>query len=180
MSVGFSGTAKPVSQRIGIEVDDLITPTDTQKYPLGLEVEIEPSDSLPLKVFKYIKATGALIQFQPFQLSYSNVDDEEVTQQAPATIVSGATLVVPQVAFTSGQYGFVQIQGDAQVNQSNETFALGDFLEVINAGTETVVDGTSGATTLSTKSFAISKTAGSSAATIAATLLGRSVEIAAA
>lgn len=65
------------------------------------------------------------------------------------------TVCIPQVAFTSGYYGFVQILGDCIAKLASETHVAGDYLELLNAGTTLIVDGTSGSTAFTTKGVAI-------------------------
>lgn len=169
-----------LSDRHAIKIDDLTAPTAAKKYKLGLELVLVDEDTGDVKKFLYVKSHAALTQYQPYQLTYLATADAEISTKGPVTLGAGsAVVVVPQVAFTSGHYGFVQTQGDARCKVPAATHAVGDFLEVLTTGTTAVVDGTSGATILTTKSFAVSKAAGSSATDISVGLNGRNVEIAA-
>lgn len=166
---------------------DLITPTSTAKYPLGKIVVVREAAnsssetaSKAVKKFMYVKAHTGLTQYQPYVIGFSATAGAEVITAAPATLAAvGSLLCVPQVAFTSAYYGFVQIQGDCTVKKTSETYVAGDFLEVLNTGTALVVDGTSGSTARSINSKAISKAAGSAAASVSAYLLGYNSTVAA-
>jgi hypothetical protein len=140
-----------------ITQQDLTTPTSTQdnRYKLGQVVAILDTDTQMEKRFIYVKSHSALTQYQPYVLGYSNTSGSEVITAAPATRASGVTVVVPQVAFTSGYFGFVQVFGPCTALLANETHVAGDFLEILNAGTTFIVDETSGSTAYSTKSVAI-------------------------
>jgi hypothetical protein len=160
----FTPTQKPVNTRIGFDEVDLTTPTSLQKYPLGMVLTLEDGSKKTVRKYVYIKAHAALTQYQPYVLDIAATEGAEVATGAPATLAApGRKVVVPQVAFTSGYYGFVLLEGDGKVLMTAETYAVGDHLQVLNAGTALVVDGTSGATTFSVNSCAICKEAGSDA-----------------
>lgn len=160
-----------LKQHVLSEVD-LATPTSTQKYPLGMIIDVteKPAPnstetaSKAVKKYIYVKSHGALTVYQPYVLTESSTAGAEVQTAAPATLAApGQKVVVPQVAFTSGYYGFVLLEGDGKVLMTAETYAVGDFLQILNAGTALVVDGTSGATAKLVNSCAICKEAGSTA-----------------
>jgi hypothetical protein len=161
-----------------IDTDDLTNPSSTRKYDLGAQyVDVSSADAIKPE-YVYIKSHGALTQYQPYQLSTSNTAGSEVTSKAPATTDSGATVVAPQVAVTSGYYAWVPYKGKATV-LTTDTFAAGDYAEVLNAGTGLKLDGgVSGSTAEGAQSVGIASTATSGgSATIV--LSGNKVKIAA-
>ena len=138
------------------KIEDLTTPSSTQKYPLGATVTLEDTSKKSVKKFMYVKSHGALTQYVPYIITRSSTAGSEVITAAPFTLAAPGQLVcVPQVAFTSGYYGWVQIQGDCVAITTDETSEIGDFLQVLNAGVAFVVDGTSGSTTHSVNSSAV-------------------------
>lgn len=161
-----------------IDTDDLTNPSSTRKYDLGSQyVDVTGSDAIKTE-YIYIKSHGALTQYQPYQLSTSNTAGSEVISKAPATTDSGATVVAPQVAVTSGYYAWVAYKGKVTV-LTTDTFAAGDYAEVLNAGTGLKLDGgSSGSTAEGAQSIGIASTATSGgSATIV--LSGNKVKIAA-
>ena len=129
-----------------IDTDDLTNPSSTRKYDLGSQyVDVSNSDAIKPE-YVYVKAHGALTQYQPYQLSTSNTAGSEVISKAPAT---------------------------------TDTFAAGDYAEVLNAGTGLKLDGgASGSTAEGAQSIGIASTATSGgSATIV--LSGNKVKIAA-
>jgi hypothetical protein len=142
-----------------IDTDDLTNPSSTRKYELGARY-VDNSDTNAIKKeYVYIKAHGALTQYQPYQLSAVNTAGAEVSTKAPATTASGATVVAPQVAVTSGYYAWVPYKGIVTV-LTTDTFAAGDYAEVLNAGTGLKLDGgVSGSTAEGAGSVGIATTA---------------------
>jgi hypothetical protein len=166
-------TSQKLQAILSIGNEDVTYPSEAAKYPIGTKIRVEDGLNTE-KEYMYVQSHGALTQYQPYIINHTGVT---LKTGAPAT---GAALIgVPQVAFTSGYYGFVQIRGDATVKIGAETYVAGDHLEVLNTGTLSVVDGTSGSTVETVNSFGVSKAAGSSATTIAAYLLGNKADIAA-
>lgn len=162
-----------------VSENDLITPTSTQLYPLGYIQTVQDPDKKAVKKYMYVKSHNTLTAYVPYAITYSSTSGSEVITAAPSTLTApGQLLCVPQVAFTSGYYGFVLIEGDGSVLMTAETYAVGDFLQVINAGAAAVVDGTSGAAAITTASFAICKAAGTTAVSRAAYLFGQKAVIA--
>ena len=99
-----------------IDTDDLTNPSSARKYDLGVRfVDFSSSDAIKPE-YIYVKASGALTQFQPYQVSVSNTVNGEVTTKAPETTSAGATIVAPQVAVGSGNYCFVQYKGISSLN----------------------------------------------------------------
>ena len=159
---------------------DLTTPTSTQEYKLGTVVEWEDTASKAVKKYIYVKSHGALTAYVPYIITNSSTAGSEVITAAPINLAApGQKVCVPQVAFTSGYYGFVQTEGDATVAIGTETYAVGDFLEVVSAAVVFAVDGTSGSTARSFRSMGVCKAAGSAAANISAYLIGDQAVIAA-
>ena len=142
-----------------IDTDDLTNPSSTRKYELGARY-VDNSDTNAIKKeYVYVKAHGALTQYQPYQLSAVNTAGAEVSTKAPATTASGATIVAPQVAVTSGYYAWVPFRGIVTV-LTTDTFAAGDYAEVLNAGTGLKLDGgASGSTAEGAGSVGIATTA---------------------
>jgi len=153
--------SKAIGYRDGLGNEaDLTTPTSTQVYPLGYRTTIYDSATKMEKEFIYVKSHAGLTQYQPYVLNWTGTAGSEVKTAAPATTAApGQMVCVPQVAFTSGYYGFVQIKGDCTCLLANETKAVGDYLQVLNTGTTLVVDGTSSSTVLLGNSCAVSKSA---------------------
>ena len=160
-----------VNTPVALDEVDLITPSSTQKYKLGTIVEVvekaaisSETASYAVKKYIYVKSHAGLTAYQPYVLLEGSTAGAEIATAAPSTLAApGQKVVVPQVAFTSGYYGFVLFEGDGKVLMTAETYAVGDFLQILNAGTALVVDGTSGSTTKLVNSCAICKEAGSTA-----------------
>ena len=166
---------KAIGYRDGLGNEaDLTTPTSTQNYPLGLPVSIYDSATKMDKVFIYVKAHAGLTVYVPYVLNWTGTAGSEVKTAAPATTAApGQMVCVPQVAFTSGYYGFVQVKGDCTCALANETKAVGDYLQLLNTGATLVVDGTSSSTVLLANSCAVSKSATTAAANYSIILLGK-------
>ena len=162
-----------------IDTDDLTNPSSTRKYELGARY-VDNSDTNAIKKeYVYVKAHGALTQYQPYQLSVVNTAGSEVSTKAPATTASGATVVAPQVAVTSGYYAWVPFKGIVTV-LTTDTFAAGDYAEVLNAGTGLKLDGgVSGSTAEGAGSVGIATTA-TSGGSASFVLSGNVVAVAAA
>jgi len=170
---------KAILNPIAVVEEDLTTPSSTAKYPLGLEVSVlDSSASSGIKKFMYVKSHGALTVNQPYVLSISNTG--YFVSAAPATLAApGSLVVVPQVAFTSGYYGFVQFEGECECLHIAETYAAGDMLQVLNAGTALVVDGSTGATAFSVNTCGITVDAGTTAVAKTIILYGKPAVVAA-
>jgi len=142
-----------------IDTDDLVNPSSNRKYDLGAKfVDYNDTNAIN-KEYVYAKAHGALTQYQPYQLSVLNTAGAEVSTKAPATTASGATVVVPQVAVSSGYYAWFLVKGVGTV-LTTDTFAAGDYAEVLNAGTGLKLDGgVSGSTAEGAGSVGIATTA---------------------
>lgn len=156
-------TLQAIQNFISINNDDLTIPSSSQKYPVGLIFAVDTGNGYSKK-YMYVKSHTALTAYQPYVLDYSATAGSQFITGAPATLAApGRTVVIPQVAFTSGYYGFVLIEGDGKVLMIAETYAVGDHLQILNTGTALVVDGTTGSTAFSVNSCAICKEAGTTA-----------------
>ena len=169
---------KALTIRTSISEIDLTTPTASKQYPLGTVFEFVDSDSPDaIKRFKYVKAHAALTQYRPYVISYAGTAASEILTAVPTTQTSPIVEVcVPQVAFTSGYYGFVQVMGQSTAKIDAETYASGDPLELINGGSTFIVNGTSGTPLVDSKTAAICQATGSSAANITVYLIGNRVQ----
>lgn len=138
--------------------NDLTTPTSSinPAYKLGAIYSMADSDNpSTVKLFMYVKAHTTLTVYQPYTVVCTNTAGAEVTTAAPATLAGYVTVCIPQVAFTSGYFGFVQIFGQCTAKLSNQPHVPGDYLELLNAGTTLIVDGTSGSTAFTTNGVAV-------------------------
>jgi hypothetical protein len=145
-------------------LNDLTTPTSIRQYRLGQKIATWNPQYNAIQVYKYIYASTNLIQYQPYVISISAIVGQEILTAAPFTIAAPGMLIgVPQIAITSGYYGFVQIEGDGSVLMTAQTYVVGDMLQLLNTGTALVVDGTSGSTTFAPTTCAISKATGNTA-----------------
>ena len=163
-------------------IGDLTTPTAAQQYNLG-DVQIyADSDKTGVKKYMYVKALSAgMTAYQPYVITNTGTAGAEVITLAPATLTTcGLVIGVPQVAFTASYYGWVLIEGDGKVLMISETYAVGDKLEVLNAGTAAVVDGSTGSTVTTIGTFAVCKEAGTTAVARACYMVGRPVAVQAA
>lgn len=163
---------------------DLTTPTSTQKYPLGLEIKVQEQTTDGTQgvqnTYIYVKAHAALTAYQPYVINYTGTAAGEVTTGAPATMAApGTHVLVPQVAFTSGYYGFVLKGGIGKVLMTAETYAVGDALQVLNTGTALVVDGSTGSAVISLNTCAFCREAGTTAVARDVLLLDRQAVVAA-
>ena len=156
-----------------INSDDLTRESSTQLYPIGLRVKVVNSSYYNEQEYIYVKAHGSLTQYQSYILKYDGATSLMLKTAAPAT--GAATVVVPQIAVTSAYYAFVLVKGEGSCKVSTETYAAGDQLEVLTTGTTAMVDGTSGATVRTVRSFAVSKATGTTAASVAVYLYGNSI-----
>jgi hypothetical protein len=161
-------------------INDLITPTSTQDYPLGEVIKVYDDDTKVVSEYIYVKSHGALTQYQPYVLDYDGTDAYEVITKAPATLAApGAKVVVPQVAFTSGYYGWALKKGEGKVLMTAETYAVDDHLQILNTGAALVVDGTTGSTAFSVNTCAVCKEAGTTAVARDCYLIDRQAVVAA-
>ena len=137
-----------------ITESELTTPTSTQRYPLGVEVVTGTSATGNRKVWKYIQADNALVQYGAYIIK-----DIYLTAGVKVKAITAASLAVYQVAgvapvaFTDEYYGFLQIEGDATILATSSTATAGNYCKVVN-GVATITDES---TTQATASVAICK-----------------------
>jgi len=95
-------------------IDDITTPTTTQKYPLGAVVELEDSATKTVKRFIYVYAPSTCTIYLPYAISWTATSGQEVQGIAVATMATPGSLVgIPPATITATYYGFIQIYGDA-------------------------------------------------------------------
>ena len=175
MSVLTNISAKWTMGNLG----DLTTPTSAQQYVLGGVLSFSVSDKTAVTKYLYCKAHTGLTAYQPYVVTYGATAGAEVVSAAPVTLAApGALVVTPQVAVTTGYYFWGMIQGDGKVLMTSETYAVGDFLQILNAGTALVVDGSTGSTVQLVNSSAICKEAGTTAVARKCYFLGASAVVA--
>ena len=165
-----------INSMVSVPESDLITPTLAAAYPVGSEIRISNGLGYPDSVYKYIKANGALTAYQPYILDLGLYGG---TNSAPLTLTAGARVVVPQVGFTSGYYGWALVKGYGSALHISETWAAGDMLQLLSGGAALVVDGTSGSTIKTVNTCAIGVAAGSTAIAGTVILNGEQATIAA-
>lgn len=139
---------------------DLTTPTSTRQYRLGyIYSEIDDTTQV-VKRYIYVKSHAALTQYQPYVITNGGTAGSEWITGAPATLASAVVLVgVPQIAFTSGYYGFVQIEGNATgLITASTGYVNGNAMKVVNTGTSFVADSTGIAQELSTSAYLVATT----------------------
>lgn len=162
ISTGFASSVVWQETALG-NWSDLTTPSSTQKYPLGAIVAVYNDSDKAMSRYEYVKSHAALVQYTPYVIAYSTTANV-VTAAVGTMGAPGSQVCVPQVAFTSGYYGFVLIEGKGKALTCTETYANGDFMQVVTSSpTAVVVDGTSGSTTMSVNSCAIILESGTTA-----------------
>lgn len=170
---------KAILNVTAINEDDLTVPTSTRKYPLGLEVVVVDTKDDKKKKFIYVKAHGALTINVPYVLRPSTVAGTELKTAAPVTNTTvSERVVVPQVAFTSGYYGFVQIEGECEAAVSG-THTVDDYLELTSGAVVLVPNTASGSTTFDASACAICADVSTGAETCTVILMGATVSTAA-
>lgn len=109
--------------RVAINENDLITPTATQQYPLGYihTIENPAATAAAVRKFMYVKSGGALTAYNVYLIDFSSTAATELVTGTPATSAVYRRYGVPQVAFTSGYYGFVAIEGDVTIASTGNT-----------------------------------------------------------
>jgi hypothetical protein len=166
-----------INSMISVPESDLTTPTLAAAYPVGSTVRISNGLGYPDSVFVYIKAAGALTAYQPYVFDlgiYGATNSSPVTLGAP-----GAIVIVPQVAFTSGYYGWVLMKGYGKVLHIQETYVAGDMLQLLSGGAALVVDGSSNSTIKSVNTCGITVGAGTTAVAKTVVLNGEQAVVAA-
>lgn len=123
----------------------------------------------------YAKAHAALNAYQPYAIRPSrNTEDNnqdgsadndgQAVSAAPATLAVPHFIGTPQRTYKIGEIAKFVMGGAGKLLVPAAAVVNTDFLEVLNAGTTAVVDGTSGSTTQTVRSFAYATEANSSAA----------------
>ena len=164
-----------IIERHAINDDFINEVSSTPKYNMGVEIEVADTQTGYTTTYKYIKASAALTANQPYVLVEGA---EAVGTASPATDTTvGKIIGIPQVAIASGSYGFVAVKGICKAKTGIQ--AKGDTLEVINAGTTLIVDGSSGSPAETVGTVAISAETAAAAATVNVILLGKRVQVAA-
>lgn len=163
-----------ILERHAINEDFVKEVSSVAKYNAGAEVVVAPDQVGIPTVYKYVKAAANLVANQPYVL-VENKDG--VTTAAPATSSVAKVIGIPQVAIASGSFGWVAIGGVCLAKTGIQ--AAGDTLEVLNAGTTLVVDGSTGSPAETVGTVAISCETAAAAATVKVNLLNKRVQIAA-
>jgi len=145
-------------------------------YKLGDTVEVFDYDDEIITTYMYVNAGNALTQYGAYLINHIGVAGTEVQAisipNAALTVYS--LICVPQVAFASGEYGWVAIKGACSVLSTGNTTVdhFGAAVKNIN----TVTDEAS-LTVNSVLTYKATQSEG--AATVAAYLIGNKVTIAA-
>lgn len=150
-----------VTQALGNK-NDLITPTVAQgSYPLGYIYEEYDDSKTAINKYMYVKSHTTLTQYQPYVVTNNALAGSEWMTAAPVTTASAVVLVCwPQVAFTSGYYGFVQIAGNFKsVIPTSTGLGAGAGYKLTNAATA-LATASSTAPTLNTCAFLVTNTTG--------------------
>lgn len=163
-----------IIERLAIDNEFAKQTSTVAQYNAGAEVIVTPDQVSIPTVYKYIKAAANLTANQPYVLVN---DAAGVTTASPATSTVAKIIGIPQVAISSGSYGWVAIGGLCQAKTGIQ--AKGDTLEVINSGTTLIVDGTSGSPAETAGTVAISCETAAAAANVTVNLLNKRVTIAA-
>lgn len=136
-------------------------------------------------------AHAALTAFRPYAVQPSvNTDDLDqdgsadndgkAVTAAPATLAVYHYIGCPQKAYAAGEVAELVIGGAGKCLVPAAAVVATDYLEVLNAGTTAVVDGTSGSTTRTIRSFAYACEPNASAAmAVKVQFLGVPVNVAA-
>jgi hypothetical protein len=130
--------------RFSIPIEDLTTPTSTQKYNLGLVLEVstaDPDDAFTEYAAEYIygQAGETLTAYEPAQMK------ERFEFIKPADSVAYMTVCSPQVDFTDNYYGFFLFKGKGKCKiTASGAMAVGDyFLPTVDTPSEFQDDGAS-------------------------------------
>lgn len=127
--------------RMSIADNDILFPSATQKYPLGLEITQEPEGSSTEKAMKkyvYVKAAAALSAKDVVIIDNSGTVGAEVTTSTPATSAVPKRCGVANVDFTINYYGFLQVGGNTTITSAGAT-TLGNTGKLAN-GVKTITD----------------------------------------
>lgn len=124
----------------------------------------------------YAVAHTDLVAFQPYAVhpSYNSTDEDgSAVTAAPASLAALHYVGIPQKTYVAGEVAKLVVGGACKAKLAAEAVVAGDYLEVLNAGTTMIVDGTSGSTTRSNKGLGMAcEPNGSSAGVFNIQLLG--------
>lgn len=159
-------------------VKDLTTPASAAAYPVGGVVEVTTNTGI-VKKYKYVKSHGALTAYQPYVIAPDATYGWLTAAPTTSTTVINE-VCVPQVAFTSGYYGFVEIEGAATAKLPAATHTIGDTLELLSGGSTFVLNSaTSGTAVFDASVVAICNSVSTGAESAGVMLVGRQASIAA-
>jgi len=167
---------KAIGLRIALgNESDLITPTSTQNYPLGGIVDVEDSSKKSIKKYMYVQSHGILAANGIYILNLTGTAGSEVkTALSTDTSADKGTSYynlpcIAEVAFASGYYGFVCVQGTTTVSTAGSVTdqhacKLGDAAATV---------ATEGAVTVTAYTVGINRATRSGAGTTAFELIGQ-------
>jgi len=105
-------------------MSDLVATSTTQDnlYRLGDVVTIFDDTAKTVTKYMYVYARNVLAKYGLYRITYSNTAGQEVGAATfPASSSVYITPCIPQVAIASGSYGWVVIQGQANVTSTGST-----------------------------------------------------------
>ncbi len=151
---------KAVDFKFSISEDALTTPSSTQQFPLGNIVEVvDSAQPNSIKRFMYVKSHTTLVAFTPYAIVAQGTSGSEWLTAAPAILSSAVQLIgIPQVGFTSGYYGFVQIAGAATYLTGGLAVVANASVKILAAGTTLITDSSTGAQSNNTIGWNVSLT----------------------
>lgn len=173
---------KTILRGPSIPESDITTPSSTRKYPMGYTIPVEDSTyNGGITEYTYIRANAAALTINvPVIMDLGSTEASAVVVSTPVTLgAPGARVVVPQVAFTSGYYGFVASKGFCECVHVAETYVVGDMLQLLSAGVSLAVDGSSGSTIKTVNTCGVTIDAGTTAVAKTIFLNGEQAVIAA-
>ena len=146
-------------------IGDLTVPTSTAQYKLGRVVTFQDPDTQTVKKFKYVYASVALTKNAPYAVTNTPTSGKEVQAATPITLAGAVTEVCfPQVAFTSGYYGFVQIEGNGNAVITASATAVAGCQYSVTNGNATLTGTTGIVQTINTCAYLVTTTTGSTGA----------------
>lgn len=146
-------------------IGDITVPTSTQQYTLGRVERFKDTDTNVINEYMYVKSHAGLTQYQPYVVTNSGTAGSEWITAAPITLASAVSLVcVPQVAFTSGYYGWVLIKGRGTALVASATTAT-HACQLYTAGTSLTTEGAT-TKTINSCAWAIATTTGAGSTTV--------------
>ena len=119
--------AQAVINRLALDNwNELTTPYATPVYTLGEQISVLNTAYKTEQTYEYIQASAALNAAGVYVILSSGVAGSEVYAAKNAGSQGVVNVCVPPVAFTAGQYGWVQIQGNCAV-ANNAAVTAGDL-----------------------------------------------------